>query len=152
MSTTKRCFKCGRIKPLSDFYKHSQMADGHLNKCKECAKRDVNENRNKNIERCRDYDRARYARDGSRGEASPEAKNRAKAAWIRRNPEARRAHQAVSNAIRDGKLQRQPCEVCGAKKTQAHHDDYSKPLDVRWLCSMCHQDEHGRLPYTPLKD
>lgn len=40
----KKCFKCGRVLPLSDFYKNRLMADGHLNKCKECTKRDVHNN------------------------------------------------------------------------------------------------------------
>jgi hypothetical protein len=38
---------------------------------------------------------------------------------------------------------RQPCEKCGYHKSQAHHHDYSKPLDVNWLCFACHRKEHG---------
>ena len=60
MKTTKKtCFKCLITKPLADFYKHPQMGDGHLNKCKECTKKDVREHREKNLEALLEYDRLR---------------------------------------------------------------------------------------------
>ena len=48
----------------------------------------------------------------------------------------------VSNAIIAGNLVKQPCEICGAEPAQAHHDDYNKPLDVRWLCKKHHTEWH----------
>ena len=59
-----------------------------------------------------------------------------------RDPIKRKAQVAVANAIRDGRLKREPCEKCGAEPTQAHHDDYLKPLEVRWLCRTHHIEEH----------
>jgi hypothetical protein len=65
------------------------------------------------------------------------------------NP-AYRARQMTGNAIRDGRLVRGPCEICGDNDSQAHHDDYSKPLDVRWLCESHHREWHkinGKIKY-----
>ena len=53
-----------------------------------------------------------------------------------------RAQGMVSAAIRKGTLVRRPCEECGAVETHAHHDDYTKPLDVRWLCARHHRLAH----------
>lgn len=57
-------------------------------------------------------------------------------------------HQArslVSKAIKDGALHKLPCELCGSSENvQAHHDDYTKPLDVTWLCVKCHKQWHTK--------
>lgn len=66
------------------------------------------------------------------------------AAQRKADPEKRAKHIircAVGAAVRHGKLRRLPCEVCGAQ-AHAHHDDYSRPLDVRWLCPMHHKQHH----------
>jgi len=52
------------------------------------------------------------------------------------------AHRLTNRAVTQGTLVRLPCESCGAAKVEAHHDDYSKPLQVRWLCRPCHLAEH----------
>lgn len=55
----KKCFKCGAEKPLSEYYKHPRMRDGHLNKCKECTKSDVLDNREEKKDYYMEYDRNR---------------------------------------------------------------------------------------------
>ena len=128
----KQCFKCGEVKPLSAFYKHKGMADGHVNKCKECNKKDVRENRKARVDYYREYDRERGNRQTS--EYLRE--------WREKYPAKHRAHQMVRLAIKRGNLVPEPCESCGADKTHAHHDDYLKPLNVRWLCPACHKAWH----------
>lgn len=109
------------------------LGDGHLNKCKECAKNDVRAHREKNIERIRAYDRARGNRQGY--EYTKEYRSK--------YPNKYRAHNIVNKAIRDKKLFKEPCEICGSnEKIHAHHDDYAKPLNVRWLCSAHHRQWH----------
>lgn len=85
-------------------------------------------------------------------EAGKAARKRADALSRERlniNPEKRRARYAVRRAIETGKITRQPCEECGMSPAQAHHEDYSKPLEVRWLCTRCHGLEH-RKPRSPV--
>lgn len=54
----------------------------------------------------------------------------------------KRARSTLNHYLRDKKIQRMPCEICGDKKAEAHHDDYDKPLDIRWLCKNCHRKWH----------
>lgn len=153
MINCKQCFKCGEIKPLSAFYKHSRMADGRLNKCKECNKKDVQDNYRANIEYYKEFDKERNKRPKrieSKREAekqwsknNPEKVKKYKKKYREVNPEKYKAHNIVNNAIRDGRLIKGVCKICGAKDTHAHHEDYGKPLDVIWLCPQCHVNWHN---------
>lgn len=58
----------------------------------------------------------------------------------------RKARNKVKDAIKRGIIKRQPCEVCKEEKTDAHHDDYSKPLEVRFLCKRHHAEVHRATP------
>lgn len=137
----KICFKCKVKKPLSEFYKHKMMADGHLNKCKKCAKNDVLEHRNKNLESIREYDRMRCKEPKKRASLRISTDR-----WAQKFPEKHKAKSMVKNAVRDGRLKRLPCEVCGSdERIHGHHDDYSKPLDVRWLCAAHHHQHHAKM-------
>ena len=148
----KQCFKCLQHKPLEAFYRHSMMADGRLNKCKECTKADVAKHRHENLERVRAYDRMRGSmphrvaarKEYAQSEAGKNAHQRALRASRIKFPERAMARFAVSNAIRDGKLIRWPvCEIPGCTaKPEAHHADYSLPLDVTWLCDHHHKETH----------
>ena len=132
----KICFKCKQKKPLTDFYKHSQTADGYLNKCKDCTKKDVHHHRHNSESRPKilAYDRAR----GNRQNTEYLKEYRAK------YPNKYKAHCIVNRAIRAKKLFKEPCEICGKIDTHGHHDDYLKPLNVRWLCAEHHQDWHSK--------
>jgi len=61
----------------------------------------------------------------------------------KRDPQKTYAQNLLNRAVARGDVERQPCEVCGASKTDAHHEDYSRPLDVRWLCRLHHRGVHN---------
>lgn len=59
------------------------------------------------------------------------------------------ARNAVAYALRLGRIKRLPCQVCGEVKSQAHHEDYLKPLEVVWLCGPCHVRHHATKKENP---
>lgn len=131
----KPCTKCGAVKPPGDFYATGRGS--LMSACKRCHADSVRARRRLS-DVARDYDRQRG--------------NRQSTANIRdyrtKHPDAYRAHNAVSNAIRDGKLTREPCLFCGEVRVHGHHRDYSRPLDVVWLCAKCHHRLHAYFPET----
>jgi hypothetical protein len=77
-------------------------------------------------------------------EQNPKPKYTRQARWRERNPKAVWAHVALKSAMRRGLIEPQPCEVCGAA-AEGHHDDYDRPMVVRWFCRRHHKAEHRRL-------
>ena len=136
----KTCFKCNVSKPLVNFYKHSEMADGYLGKCKECTKLDASNHRANNLERIRQYDRDR-AKNPERIKANFEITK----VWRSEDKRRSKCHSAVAHAIRSGELTRLPCVRCGEIKSLAHHEDYDEPLNVMWLCQPCHKQRHKEI-------
>jgi|ERR1041385_3145838 transposase-like protein len=154
----RTCTKCGAMKPLEEY---ARRGEDRSPQCKECGRTYAREYRRKNGDMLRAKDRARSDRN-----KTPEAKVRMKGytkAWRRRNPEyrspsygkqygmvtpeARRAQQAVRRALLSGKIQRpETCSRCGGSdsRIEASHADYSKPLEIRWLCASCHREEDAR--------
>lgn len=154
MASSKQCIACKKELPLESFYAHPQMKDGTLNKCKECVKTAVILNRAKKLDYYRQYDRDRanlpqrvegrlkYAQT----QAGKESSRSAKAKWVRDNALKRAAHVLLSNSIRDGKVVKPSKCECGKEgKIHGHHDDYTQPLAVRWLCAKCHAEVHKQI-------
>jgi hypothetical protein len=145
----QNCKSCGIAKDAASFY------ESNRSKCKDCLKLAARNNRAANADRYRAYDAARaddpprvamraaYAATDS-GRA---ARSRAAKAYWGRNPERKKVGWIVSNAIRDGKLIRpETCSVPGCTaKPHAHHEDYTKPLEVEWLCPAHHSMHHKEL-------
>lgn len=121
----KPCKRCGVSKPLKSYYKHDGAVDGHRGECKECC-RDKYRGYRRSIKGQETYRRARVRHA--------------------MNPKIHASRGKVARAISNGILKQKPCEHCNEKlNTEGHHVDYSKPLEVIWLCSSCHSKEHAKL-------
>lgn len=149
----KKCFKCNETKELSEFYKHKEMADGHVNKCKECNKEDVRKNRKTNLSYYKEYEKSRYLlpsrvkarNDYAKTANFKEVTKKSRAKWLVENMIKRAAHIKLSNAVRSGSVVKpKKCQLCGCipNRLEGHHYDYSEPLSVTWLCTTCHKLFH----------
>jgi len=148
----KTCTKCDIEKELTEFNKDSSKRDGLKPGCRSCLKacaaayNEANKEkiyaanlvyRAKNKEKIKAY-RADYGKT----EVGKAAASRAASKYQAKNPIKVKAKDVVAYAIKMGRLARLPCETCGEAKVEAHHDDYSKPLDVRFLCIVHHNEWH----------
>jgi len=151
--TEKKCGKCNEVKDVSLFCKSTNRPNGcgYINLCKQC--RSIY---NKQYYSSHMGEHAEYRRNYYIINRTLIKKNRREyylknkdmiflylEKYYRENPLVRKAHARVQKAIIRGTLVPQLCEFCKEEKIQAHHEDYTKPLDVWWLCSSCHQILHS---------
>lgn len=146
----KICRHCKDLKPAAEFYVISQRWLSAA--CRECTKAAVRSNRRERITYYREYDKARgmhpdrvATRERYRKtDAGKAAVKKAQAAYKARAPERRKAVDKLNNAVRDGTITKpSTCSSCDkACRIHGHHDDYTKPLEVVWLCARCHRNVH----------
>ena len=131
----RRCPRCGVISPAASFQKLNRFG-GPIGWCRTCM---------------RDYGQRRYyglpalpALPKPSPELRRERSARNMARHRKTHPDRMRARNAITIAVASGTVVQQPCDICGGNG-EAHHDDYSKPLEVRWLCRKHHVEEHLRI-------
>lgn len=149
---TKVCRECGRELPISEFNKRRTAKDGLQDRCRDCFSA---------------YNRRRYASNREKFKAdvkryreeNPNNELETRLKTCKKNTTAKNAHRAVAAAIRAGVIERpNTCSGCGCSNTEhrieAHHFDYSDPLNVIWLCTPCHRAldanrrvHEGKTPY-----
>lgn len=74
----------------------------------------------------------------------PEKKREENRKYYLLNHDKSLAHSRVYKALKSGRIYRSPCVKCRRKDSQAHHSDYTKPLEVLWLCPIHHKLWHEK--------
>jgi len=114
----KKCCSCQQEKSFDLFHLDKTSPSGYSTYCKSCKKE----------------------KDTKYYKYSDKEKQR-KTIWRLQFPQRKKAQTKVYQALKSGKLIKQPCFMCG-ENAEAHHPDYSRPLDVVWLCNVCHDELH----------
>lgn len=170
----KQCRKCGAVKPLDSFYKQSARTDGHASNCKTCSDTINREYVKRNAEHIKAVRKVRNARNPEPARLrakvwrlenpernaestkkwksdNPERWYESAKKWYLANPEKKKVHRQLRKAVLKGEVIKvNTCQACGVidARIEGHHPDYSKPLEVIWLCRSCHQRLHARQRLT----
>jgi hypothetical protein len=140
--STKLCDSCGIIKPFTEFYSRKSKCKICNNKLQYQRKKNKKGFRQENTRKMREY-RERHP-DIPRKNSLASYYRYRKIILEKRKTEYNikyKAYNILRNAIRNGIIIKPTkCEKCGAenKRIEGHHCDYSKPLEVKWVCSKCH--------------
>lgn len=137
----KHCLSCDTIREMSEWYKNKGKPDGYASVCKYCADIATRRWRRENPPNA---EKVKHIKKVHKKyvEENPDKVSSSKKEYNQRNRWKRAVLNRVRRAIRSGKLVRESCVVCGERNTHAHHEDYSKPLDVVWLCRKHHDVRH----------
>ena len=147
----KKCNVCFISKNKSEFYTFIRNTGGLSHECKQCGRNRKNNNYLRNRDKILAQHKKRYKENPPPlieykfwSEEKKKIHHEKYKRFKLRHPEKYAAHAAVKRKKDTDKSFEKPCIHCG-KKAEAHHPDYSKPLDVVWLCFEHHREEHKRL-------
>ena len=133
--TERQCKHCGEIKPVGAFRRDRTMPDGYRYVCLSCTAK-------QNAPSLYAY------RERNRAMVNAKRRERHHRTGYKRHipVERERIYGAVKYAVKTGRLQKPDrCNMCGANgRLHGHHRDYSKPLEVMWMCTICHGMEHRK--------
>ena len=148
---SKICTKCEELKPLNEYHSDKRSSDGKTSSCGECNNNYSRKRRATNTEDVRVYYRKYRAtgkglenlKEYSQSEEGKAVARKSQQKWKENNRHKRRAHSAVNYSIRTMAIEKQPCAICGeTQNIHAHHADYEKPLNIKWLCAKHHHELH----------
>jgi hypothetical protein len=133
----KRCKRCGLNKEEKLFYRHRESRDGLLHICKLCKRK---------YEKSRHSAPSKFIYEQKRSKMPSRKSKQIEYQRVTRKrfPKKWYCRKKVQLALYHGVLVRGVCLVCGDVKTEAHHDDYRKPLDVKWFCRKHHLEYEGK--------
>lgn len=122
---TKICSMCKKELHITEFNVDRSASDGLQAGCRSC-----------HIEYKAEYEKTNK---------SVVAQRLSTYKWEFSNKEKKKAHRIVETAIKNGDLIPESCEVCSSLKVEAHHEDYSYPFKVNWLCRQHHRERHQEI-------